>query len=462
MTRKTGFLVAGIVLFSLIILPRFALAAFNISVTPFEGGFDLRFGKVSAIGPETNKELVINITTDIGKQYRIRQSILEPLNNGQGVTIPPNNFFVYGLRGTNKFGTLSVEEQIPVSMGRNIIYTSNQEGSADSFTLVYGLRGPFNIAPGQYRGRISFSLEPIDSSQNSVTSILNIFADIEVESSIAIKIVSGSKVIALNSVSENAKSADVLVEIKGGLGNQFRITQVMEQPLMSSEGNELSAGALNFAVKEAKKGEGITTPTNLSSGRQDIYTSTSQGDADSFIITYALGDLSQEKAGRYKTNIKYLVGGSGYVKQGLIETLNLEVQNERMFNLVVTPEMGGSLQFRDLKPLQPPRINEVVFKINTNTGRRYQVSQNTPSLFTNKEGEIIPGKYFTMRTESLNTKGILKYPNKTEVRAGEMSLFVSDDLGTCDTFKVIYELTIPPDLHAGDYSTRFMYSLTEI
>ena len=462
MAKKAVLAISGTLLLFLVFSPILASAAFDISVTPFEGGFDLRFGKVSLIGPETNQELVVNITSDIAKQYRIYQTILEPLNNGQGATISGNNFFVYGLRGTNKFGTLSVEEQMSVSMGRTIIYTSNAQGASDSFTLVYSLRGPFNVPSGQYRGKISFVLQPIDSSQSPVTAFLNIFADIEVESSIEIKTTTGSKIIALNSAKEDAKSADLLTEIKGGLGNQFRIVQVMEQPLMSSEGNQLSEGAVNFQVQEVKKGSGVNTPTNLTAGRQEIYTSTPRGDADSFIITYSLGDLLKEKAGRYNGNIKYLVEGSGYVKAGLIDTLSLEVENERMFNLIVTPEMGGSLQFRDLKSNQPPRINEVTLQVKSNIGKRYQVSQNISSLFTSPEGQTIPGKYFTIREESLNTKGVLKYPDKTETKAGEMSLFVSDKEGSSDTFKVIYELTIPPDLHAGDYSTRIIYTLSEI
>jgi len=43
-----------------------------------------------------------------------------------------------------------------------------------------------------------------------------------------------------------------------------------------------------------------------------------------------------------------------------------------------------------------------------------------------------------------------------------MSLFISDEKGSPDKFKVIYELSIPPDLKAGDYSTRITYSITAI
>lgn len=444
------------------VIPRDCLAAFSLSATPFEGGFDMRFSKVNATGPAVNEELTLNITSDTATQYRIYQSILEPLTNGQGATISANNFFVYAVRGTNKFGTLSVESQMPVSLGRTIIYTSGSQGASDSFNLVYGLQGPFDVPSGQYRGRIAFSLEPIGAAENSVTTILNVFADIQVESSISLKTATGSKTITLNSARVDTKFADVLVDIVGGMGNQFRILQVIDQPLTSSEGNQFSGGAVTFEVKEVKKGTGVTTPTNVAAARQEIYISAPAGEADSFIITYSLGNYLKEKAGKYRTNIKYLLEGSGYIKQGLIDTLTLEVENERKFDLIVSPEMGGTLQFRDLKPQQPPRINEVKLEVQSNTGKRYQVSQNTPSLFTSPEGQTIPAKFFTLREESLSTKGILKFTDKTEVKPQEMPLFVSDQDGSSDVFKVIYELAIPPDLHAGDYSTRLVYTLSEI
>jgi len=462
MKKSRLIIIASLFFLTSVVLPQIASAIFNLSVSPYEGGFDLRFGKVSVISPETNKELVVSITSDIGKQYRIYQSILEPLNNSQGVTIPYNNFYIYGLRGTNKFGTLSVEEQAPVSMSRSIIYTSNASGESDNFTLVYVLKGPFDVPAGQYRGRISFTIEPIDSSQSPVTSILNIFADIEVESSVEVKTATGSSVITLNSGKENENSVDVLVEIKGGFGKQFRILQVMDQPLMSSEGNQLSNEAVTLLVKENKKGDALNTANNLTIGRQVVYTSSQRGDADSFVLTYSLGDISKEKSGKYRANVGYFVEGFGGARPSSINSLTLEVINERMFNLIVTPELGSSLQFRDLKPQQPPRINEVGIKINTNIGKRYQVSQNVSSLFTDKAGNSIPSNFFTVRTESVDTKGILKYPEKTEVKPGGMSLFISDNSGSPDAFKIIYELSIPSDLHAGDYSTTIVYTISEI
>ena len=435
-------------------------AAFSVSLTPYEGGYDLSYGKVS--GPRVNKEVTVNIISTIGKQYRLIQSLLEPISSPSGVSLSQNNFVVYGIRGTNKSGTLGVEQERPIGLGRDYIYTSSQDGLSDSFTLVYGLQGPFDVAPGNYRGRLSFTLEAIDSTQVPVTVFLDISTEIDVQSKIEIKVADGGSAIRLNPAREEEASVDVLVDIKGGMGSQFKIIQSVDDLPVSSEGNKLSEGAVKFLVKDTERGAALTTPTDLSLRPQTIYTSGLNGEAETFVITYSAGDLTAEKAGRYRSALKYILEGTGYIKQGLIATLDLEIDNARTFELTVTPEAGGVLRFQNLKAGSPPQVNEVVISVKSNIVKPYQITQKVLSPFTNKEGNVIPANYFTLRQESIDTKGILKFPIKTEAVVGDTVLFISDKQGSADTFKLIYELGIPPDLKAGDYSTTITYSLSEI
>jgi len=459
---KKGFAFGYFLLFGIFLYASAFAQTFTLTVAPYEGGYDLRYGKVNYISERANKEVNINITSDIAKQYRLVQTLLEPLSTAEGVRIPQNNFVVYGIRGTNRFGTLNVEQEMPVSLARQVLYTSNDAGVADSFTLVYGLIISSKVAPGSYRGRIAFALEPIESTQSSVTVILNIFAEIEVESSVEISTEAGSKNIFLKFDPKEPRPANILVAIKGGFGRQFKISQLLSEQPVSNEGKLLDWSAVNLVGSGAQKGAVVNTVMPFSARQDVIYNSSSFGEADTFQIAYNLVDLPQVVAGRYKTSIKYFLEGAFVAQQNLIDTLYLEIEYPPVFNLIVTPEFGGAIQFRDLRAQQPPRTNEVVLKINSNLGRRYQVSQKIPSLFTNREGKAIPTRYFTLKEESLNTKGILKYPHKTEVSLGEMVLFISDDTGSSDSFKVIYELTTPVDLQAGDYLTNITYSIAEI
>lgn len=444
-----------------------AYAAFSLSVTPYEGGSDLRFGKIDPSFGQVNKELSVRITTDIGKQYRLVQNVLDPLSTTEGNTLPRNSFLVYGIRGTNRGGTLNITQEIPVNLSRQIIYTSTQNGAEDSFTLVYSLMLPADVAPGSYRGRISFSLETVDASQSPVIVILNIFAEVEVQSAIQINTAAGSKNIILKATNQNPDTATVVFNIIGGLGRQFRINQVvMEQPV-SSDNQQLDWSVINFSGQGAQKGMVVNQPVDLSDRQQIIYTSSPRGDPDSFTVTYNLGDLSKQKSGTYRTKIKYILESGDAAQNRLIDTLWLELDNPRVFELLVTPQLGGSIQFKDLKPLAPPKTQEVIFEIKTNLGKQYQVTQYTSSPLTNKEGKKLPPENFTIKETGLdiNGKGFtgnLKFSQKTQVREGQVILFVSDKLGSPSKFSAIYELSLPRDIYPGDYTTNFSYTVNEI
>ncbi|MCM8793723.1 MAG: hypothetical protein NC898_04580 [Candidatus Omnitrophica bacterium] len=433
-------------------------AVFNLLVSPLEGGYDLKFGKVGGLVGSVSKEIQVRIVSDLGKKYQLVQTLLEPLSNEKGMSIPLNNFSVYAVRKSNKYGTMGVEIERPVSLGRTIIYTSNSQGLSDDFKLVYVLKGPFNIPGGLYRGRIAFTLESIDSTQSPVTTVLNISAEIEAEFGIEIKTISGIRLITLDSNRPQTMSSDVFFEIKG-VGNEFRLYQLLSKPLESSEGKNLSSEAIDFKISRARRGSGPLQFVPLSSYQTLIYSS-SEGEADSFVLTYNLSEPEKQKAGRYTSKLIYLLETKG--QQSMLSTFDLEVEIAPIFNLEVKPELGGIIEFRNLRPGGPPQSSEVSIEIKSNLGKRYQVSQRIDSELVNKEGNKIPLKYFTLREESLETKGTLKFSKSTEIRLGEMILFVSDIEGTSDKFKVIYELEPPLDLRPGNYSTGIIYSISEI
>ncbi|KPK97313.1 MAG: hypothetical protein AMJ95_09695 [Omnitrophica WOR_2 bacterium SM23_72] len=448
---------ASALLFS---LPASCWADFRMSVVPFKGGSDLRFERASSVLPYTTEEVVVSITSTIAKQYQVIQSLLEPLTNIQGQSLSRENFTVYAIPGSNASGTLTVQQETSVSPGRTILYVSNSLGASDSFRLAYVLKPPFNVPSGSYRGRISFNLEAIDAAEPPITVILNISAEIQAESSFEIKTSTGTSSIRLDSSRPDAQTCDVLFSIKGGRGSQFRILQSLSGFIESMEGNRLSPDAIYFRVSQAEKGMGPNQDTRLSETQEAVYLSGPTGAEDDFVITYSLANTDKQKAGRYRGQIRYMLEALGL--QELIGKLDLEVEIARIFDLKITPELGGKIEFRDLKPKDAPKQSEVIFEIASNIGRPYQISQFLSSGLVNKEGNIIPQQYFTLREESLGTRGRLIFSSPTEVKTGETILFVSDSIGSSDKFKIIYELKPSFDIMAGDYSTRITYSISEI
>lgn len=462
MKNKTKIIIQSCLVLPLLFLfPLTCRAAiFSISAVPYEGGYDLSFDKISPSSGHVSKEVNVSVSSDIAKQYRVTQSLFEPLTSLQGNRLPLNNFIFYGLRGSNRAGTL-IQQSMPFTLGRQIIYTSDIAGTADSFTMVFDLSITPDVEPGSYRGRIGFSLEAVGSTQPPSTVFINVSAQVEVQSSVEAITANGSKNIRLE-FSPDAVGEDVFINVSGGFGKQFRIMQIAEGPLVSAQGDILDWDAVKFTGSNSRKGMVMHEPSVLSSRQQVIYTSSVTGEGDNFVLTYALGDLSTQKAGVYKGKIKYILEGIGFASSKLIDVFGLEVDIPHVFDLMVSPEMGGRISFRDLRPNQPPKVQEVAFEVKTNTGKRYQVTQYASSLLTDKEGNVIPGDNFTLKEESIDTKGYLKFPEKQQIKEGQIVLFISDNKGSPDKFKVTYELTAPRDIRSGDYYTNFTYSVSEL
>ena len=140
------------------------------------------------------------------------------------------------------------------------------------------------------------------------------------------------------------------------------------------------------------------------------------------------------------------------------------MENPLVLDLTITPQdASGRISFSNLKAGEGAKKNEVAIEIKSNTGRQYQVIQNVLSELLDKEGRIIPAQSFSMHMEGGDdVKGTLRAKDNQQVKKGDTILFISDPRGASDKFKIIYELAIPKDLIAGDYSTRITYSLVEL
>ena len=442
-----------------------AFAAFDLSYMLDEGGYRLEFDR-------TNFSRAITFSTlndTPNNRYEIRQRIESPLRSrdNPAVTIG-DNFVVRGFRGSNKSGDLRIPAgDIPVR-NDELIYVSNPAGTADSFTLVYGITNSQELAPGYYTGRISLILNPINSSAMPVTKVIEVYVTIPNDGgslSVSVAPAEGASSIILNPSNSNdlRGTANAVVTINSSFNGPFRIMQMLPAPIQSQEGKFIDNSNLLFSIPDAQKGVAINQPTPVSNNIQTIYSSRPDGSADkAFVIAYSLADPLSLVAGNYRSRIQYLLESAG--KQINLGALDLEIRQERIFEISISPQdQRYNIDFANLKPSDGPRLNEVLVEVKSNLGRPYQVTQDILSELVNNNGDKIPAKYFSLQTLSQNnTKGNLKVASRIPVEKGNLLLFVSDANGSADKFKVIYELTCPADLKAGNYSSRITYTLTEI
>ena len=437
-------------------------AAFNLTVSPYDGGLDLRFGHVQS-GVRASKEVSMRITSDIGKQYRVVQTY-STLTNSRGATIPAKAFVVYTLRSSNSTGTLRYDFESWVSSGPMDIYTSDRTGTGDSFVVVYGLNVPPNQVPGLYRGRLIYSLEPIGSpSQNPITKTLDIIVEVDATANFEVITSSGNNVLQLKSSEDAASSTqEVQIKINGRLGSQYRIIQKLSNPPRDASGQPLPDEAVMMSVRGSTKGKsGTGNFIPLPTSDFVLYTSDAQGNTDEIIITYVLNDTGLT-AGAYKGSLTYVLESQIPISKGnVLEILQLDVEIKPIFNLSVTTDNSGRILFKDLKPGRPPQISTSYIEIQTNIGKPYQVVQKVSDLLTNKEGHAIPSGFFKLKTKSEDSSEGVGYAREVPVEGDQMVLFTSKD-GKPAKFQVIYKLDIPMNVHAGSYATGITYSLLEI
>jgi hypothetical protein len=436
-------------------LPGLSQAAFSVRVAPYEGGFVLDFGK-SCFSPETNaKEVTVAITSDAGKQYRLLETLMEPLTSANGATIGQGNFVVSSIRGSNGNGTLLTDFETPVTMSPVPLYVSNQQGSPDSFTLAYALKGPCSAPSGVYRGKIRFSLEPADAPIQRVDTFLDVIAEIENNSSsVTVAAPGGMKLISVKLTKDGVEPGGVVFSFKNpGNTAGARISQVFTGVPTSSDGSELPLEAITVLA-----GDGPVAPVTLE--RQVLFPSLPVKDGE-VAVQYGLSDAAV-KAGLYRSTLKFMLEGAGPSQE--IGSFAFEASIDPVFDMKIsTEDGGGTINFHGLKPDQPSRSFTVTVAVKNNTGKKYQVTQKVLSGLATKEGRVIGDENFTVLTEKTETtKGTPKITAKTQMKSGDQVLFISDKHGSPDSFQVVYELSATHTTVAGDYSASVVYSLSEL
>jgi hypothetical protein len=444
----------------LILIPESAVAGIIARIQPVEGGNEVRFGKISAYAPFMSKAVSIAITSDTNQPYQIVQSLSRPMASSQGTTLADRSLSAYAVREGNIAGTLNAVHEFPVTTDRAVLYTSDQAGASASFTVVYVLKNSDNLLPGSYQGALVFTVESLAAGQSSTASILTITADIESPAKLVnITTTSGTKSILLNSAKAETSSFDLVVEISEPLKEPYEISQFIPSLPESQEGKQLPAESVLVNAHGQKSGSGTAGTMPLINGEQTLYVSSAGGEADHFAITYSLTGLEKQTAGNYKTAAQYFLKTKNGKK--LLGTFPLTVSVGRVFDLIVTAGPESGIQFKNVQLDKRPQHSEILVEVKSNIGRQYQVSQQLPAQLTNPGGTGIPPQYFTLRLAG-ETKGMLRYTQPTEVKTGEMVLFLSDKEGSPDQFKIIYEFAADANIAAGNYMGTIMYTISEL
>jgi len=448
-------------------------ADFRLTALPAEGGFDIRFGRVTPTDFKQSREITLQIASDIGKQYVVSQRIAQPLTSSMGDQLPDDQFRMYPRLNSNTKGTLLFQEELPVSQSEKILYTSNTAGDSDSFKLIYTITPRDGQIPGSYYGRIIYVLMPVDSLESQVNVTVNIYVELTGGSSpiIDIKTNSGVNRITLTSKVSGAgviEFPQVFFKINGPVGASYRIyQQIPEGQILGSAGNKLDLSQVLFTMAEGRGGTiGRDGTLDAAGEKYLLYASNPSGSGDEFVVTYKPGEkFKYQKADFYKSRINYLieVDGAANIATGVFQALDLECDVVSLFELIVHSgkEKGLVLKFGTVKERDVSKA-DVDVVVESNLGQAYQVIQKLAGPLASRKGDKISDQDFRLQVSDITSQEEPKqYVKELQpVSSGDTVLFTSGPGGMGASFKVRYELGVKGDSRGGDYASNIGYSLS--
>ena len=438
-----------------------AHAIFTLSVIPRRGGQSIRFEGAKPGAYLRNEEVTLSVTSDRNAQYRIYQTVYQPLTNEFGNTIPQGAFIVFS--PSNPLGTLRTQLETPITMGQVPIYTSNTVGGSDSFVLVFNVKVPENQPGGVYHSQITFTAELVNQQGGVSPGIVTMDVRVEITPTFRLTIqnVKGGRDLDLGRISKDqlSTSGTLKILVDSNIGTTYRIIQQLTNPLTSQDGMVLDEKDIRLMVSGGKNGS--ITSTEISESPSILYTSSQAGTSEELQLQYQLTPEAEQKAGIYSGNISFKVESSSAFVSAEVINVPVRVEVEPIFYLEVDVEQGSNLNFGVFRSGEERQEKKFVLTVHSNLGQPYQVTQIVPRKLTSQEGAVIPKEHFTFFGSDAQT-GVLSVMSPSPVQEGESVVFTSNQKGAPEKFILDYVLTVPREAKAGSYNSEVRYSITTL
>ena len=432
-----------------------AHAAVTLTAVPIEGGNSLRFGRVGG-SDEINRQIRLRINSTPGVRYEVRQRLVDPISDSHGNRLDPNVIMFYTLRGSNTHGNLYQDSLLSMDTNDQILYSSDPAGDSDTLIVSYNAYGKNIRTSGSFLGRMIFTVVPQGAGAPQEV-LMNVYIDTESSFSVTLAPLTGSSDLRFTSET----TGEIALNIQGVLGKQYDVNQLMQEPLRNSSGDTLNDGAIKFSLYAPNGTSEVTAGAPLTTKPIRIYTSSSDGKADTLSLKFAFDPavLAQLDAGIYRGMLLYDVKSQGAIITSIQVPVQAEVKS--VFSLEVVSQEGGKLIFRNVTPHATLPDKQVLVRIKTNMKKPYCVVQKVGSLLTNAKGETIDMEKFRMRQFlQQGQPGAIVFADYTPIKVGDTIIFNSDNKGTPSEFEVDYNLA-SANYRAGDYNLNCSYALME-
>ncbi len=261
-------------------------------------------------------------------------------------------------------------------------------------------------------------------------------------------------------------SREITFTISNDTGNRYEIRQRIENPLRNRDNPSVTIGN-NFVVRGfrgSNKYGDLRIPAEDIAVRNDdlIYVSSPAGDADSFILVYAITNSQDLAPGYYTGRISLIlnpINSSVMPVTKVIEvyvsipndggSLSVSVASaEGTSSIIINPSEGNDLR---------GAANAVV-TINSSFNGPFRIMQMLPVPIQSQDGKFLDNNNLLFNVPDAQKGVAINQP--TPVSNSIQTIYSSRPDGSSDkAFIIAYSLADPLSLVAGNYRSRIQYLL---
>lgn len=250
------------------------------------------------------------------------------------------------------------------------------------------------------------------------------------------------------------RNEELTLSVTSDLGTQYRILQMLYQPLTNETGRTIPSGAwIQFSPSEPLGNLRPKLETPVALGQHQIYTSNAQGESDSFIIVFNVRVPEDQPGGIYRTQISFtaepVTPVSGVSSRVL--TLDVRVELRPTFNMTVTTATGG--RSIDLGVIDRERVSAeaaIGLRVENNTGHAYRLVQQLVEPLTSEAGALLDEEEVTFVAQGTQ-RGRAAITAPEPVSLSPKIFYESDAGGTSDELALVYRAGASGGIPAGRY-----------
>lgn len=259
------------------------------------------------------------------------------------------------------------------------------------------------------------------------------------------------------------RNEELTLSVTTDRATQYRIHQMLFQPLTNEFGNVIPQGALIVFSPSNPLGvlrTQLETPVTM--GQVPIYTSNSSGESDSFVLAFNLQIPENQPGGVYHTTITFTaepVNTASGVSPSVVN-MDVRVDIRPDFKITIQNANGGKdLNFGKITKDRPAANVAFVIHVESNIGSPYKIIQQMTEPLSSSEGESLADDSLRFAVTG-GLKGTSKVTgNSSPLSEVPVLLYLSSEKGSGDDLQIQYQLN--PDLKqkAGIYSGNLTFKV---